>query len=63
MESGGFFGCFVLAILCDELKCRIAAGEGDSPGCGHSVPVGTEKLFNFEGDCSPLSHKFTGVHR
>lgn len=73
MERGDFFGRFVLAVVRDELKCRIAAGEADGqagdfmtpakPGCGHSAPVGTEKLFIFESDCSPLlflSHRFTG---
>lgn len=73
MERGDFFSRFVLTVVRDELKCRIAAGEGDGqagdfmtpakPGHGHSAPVGTEKLFIFESDCSPLlllSHRFTG---
>ena len=68
-------GHFILTVVHDELKRRIAAGEGDGqagdfmpparPGCGHSALVGTEKLFIFESDSSPLlslSHGFTGVN-
>lgn len=66
MERAGFCGCFVLTVVCDELKDgRIAARIDGRAGRWPLSPSGDKKLFMCESDCSPLlslSRRFTGVN-